>query len=457
MATVEFLIAAAHKSSGKTTLSIGLARALRDRGMEVQTFKKGPDYIDPMWLAAASGAPCYNLDFNVQARDEILSTFKQPHGMVKLVEGNKGLYDSIDVAGKQSNAELARLLELPVILVINTEGITRGIAPLLQGYLGFEDLDFRGVVLNRTASSRHEGKLRQAVEMYTDLKVLGCVGRFEEMEIVERHLGLIPGNEHTAREFRIESIAAVVKQGIDLDQLVESATVTRDDTKASENKTTPNPDLVIGVARDEAFGFYYPDDLETFARYGATLKPFSPIHDRAPPDAHALFLGGGFPENFAAALSANDSMRESIRAFAAEGGVIYAECGGLMYLSNSLGTGDGEFDMCNVLPVKTRMHTRPVGRGLVRLAWETGHPWADAGPIEFRAHEFHYSDVEGNTRDMNFGFKVLRGHGVNGHNDGIIAGNVFASYVHQRHTRQNPWIQHFTQFIRNQPEYPRCP
>ena len=220
-----FLISAAHKSSGKTTLSLGLAAALRGRGLAVQTFKKGPDYIDPIWLGLAGGRPCRNLDFYMQPHDELVDAFAR-HGAnadVALVEGNKGLYDGLDLAGSNSNAALARLLDLPVVLVLDARGMTRGIAPLILGYQAFDrNIRIAGVILNRLGGTRHEAKLRAVIEHYTDVPVLGAVLDNPELGIVERHLGLMPANEAATAGARIATIADTISDQVDIDRLLQA-------------------------------------------------------------------------------------------------------------------------------------------------------------------------------------------------------------------------------------------
>ena len=253
-------IAAAHKSSGKTTVAMGLLRALSESGQSVQPFKKGPDYIDPMWHARACGRPSYNLDFNTQEPSEMLRLFgERAHGAeIALIEGNKGLYDGVALDGSNSNAELAKLLRVPVVLVVDCEGITRGIAPLLIGYRAFDpDVNIAGVILNKVAGSRHEGKLRAAVEHYCDLRVLGAVRRTQELSVRERHLGLTTPGEMDAVEQRIGRIASVIREGIDLNAIrAIAASCELVTTPPARNTSLPSngTSLRIAIARDAAFG-----------------------------------------------------------------------------------------------------------------------------------------------------------------------------------------------------------
>lgn len=465
MARSQFLVSAAHKSSGKTTLGIGLARALRDAGDAVQTYKKGPDYIDPTWLAVASARPCYNLDYNVQETDEIVGAFHARDADVRVVEGNKGLFDGVDPRGSNSSAALARLLALRVVLIVDCEGVTRGVAPLLQGYVNFEDIDLAGVVLNRVGGERHASKLRAAVEYYTDLKVFGSLRRGPGLEIRERHLGLVPCNEHHGPDAAVASVARAIEEQVDVRALLEATRAPPAPRLAVPGVRQPPrvpggapSGLRIAIARDEAFGFYYADDLDEFARAGADLVYFSPIRDARLPVANGVFLGGGFPESYAAELSRNRSMKDSIRGYARAGGVVYAECGGLMYLCESLRCDGGEYSMVGLIPAAAEMRAQPIGRGYIRVRATAAHPWRAARDArDIRAHEFHYSSLSPRAPSFTFGYEVTRGHGVDGRNDGIVVNNVFASYLHQRHTRQSPWIHQFLRFVRHVGEGSKCP
>jgi cobyrinic acid a,c-diamide synthase len=449
-----FLISAAHKSSGKTTLSLGLAAALRSRGLAVQTFKKGPDYIDPIWLGLAAGRPCRNLDFYLQPYAEILDGFAR-HGAnadVALVEGNKGLYDGLDLAGSNSNAALAELLGLPVVLVLDARGMTRGIAPLILGYQAFDrNIRIAGVILNRLGGKRHEAKLRAVIEHYTDVPVLGAVLENPSLAIVERHLGLMPANEAAAAEARIASIAGIIAEQVDIDRLLQ-ATATDQPLKPAIVAAAPTAQtpVRVGIARDPAFGFYYADDLDALKQAGAELVFFSPIADAKLPAVDALFLGGGFPECFMKELEANRSMRESIRNAIEAGLPAYAECGGLMVLARSLSWRGEKRTMAGVIAADVVMHEKPVGRGYVRLAPTAAHPWVPPGthPDEIPAHEFHYSSLENLAPGTRFAYEVKRGHGADGAHDGIVHKNLLASYTHLRSAGNCNWAVRFVGFAR---------
>lgn len=450
-------LSAAHKSSGKTTLSIGLCAALNNRGLAVQPFKKGPDYIDPIWLGMAAGKPCYNLDFYVAGKQETIDDYchRSRNADICLIEGNKGLYDGLDLDGGNSNAALAKSLQSPVILVIDVRGTMRGIAPLLIGYQVFDQaVNIAGVIANMTGGKRHESKLRAAVEEYTDIPFLGALEKTAALGLSERHLGLIPGYEDPASKQKIDTIAAAVSDNLDLQQLLQISQQAGQIEAASLplQRNAEFNGLRIGIARDRAFGFYYPGDLEAFDQNGAQLISIDTQSDKTLPALDGLFIGGGFPERHAAELAANDSLRASIKAAIEAGLPTYAECGGLMYLSRSLSWNGENHAMVGALPANSRMHQRPQGRGYVQLAGiDDQHPWMPAAHMAktLHAHEFHYSSLDGLPKDSRFAYEVLRGTGISQQQDGLVYRNLLASYSHQRNTLANPWVKRFLGFVKS--------
>ncbi|MHB8347843.1 MAG: cobyrinate a,c-diamide synthase [Acidiferrobacterales bacterium] len=446
------LISAAHKSSGKTTLSLGLCAAFHRRGLVVQPYKKGPDYIDPMWLSLASGRACENLDFYLMQPAEIRSRFVQlARGSdLAIVEGNKGLYDGLDLDGSNSNAALAKLLVLPVILVIDARGMTRGIAPLILGYQAFDSqINIAGVILNQLGGSRHESKLRAVIEHYTDLEVLGAVHHDEAMGLVERHLGLVPANEASGAVAKIDTIASLVAAQVDLDRIAETAASAPPiATFSAEFPSPPDPDVRIGYARDAAFGFYYPGDLDALRAAGAELVAFDTMKDTRLPSVDGIFIGGGFPEVHMQALESNLLLRQDLHRAIEAGTPAYAECGGLMYLTRSLRWHGQSCEMVGALPADTVMHERPQGRGYVRLRPSGPGLWPAPAPAEIRAHEFHYSSLENVAPDLEYAYEVVRGTGIDGHHDGIIYKNTLACYSHMRDLESNHWAARFVGFVR---------
>ncbi len=447
----KLLISAAHKSSGKTTVSIGLCAAWHAAGYRVQSFKKGPDYIDPLWLQQASTRPCYNLDFFTQELDEIRHTFtSHAHGSdIALIEGNKGLYDGVDLLGSNSSAALARHLDCPVVLVIDTQGITRSVAPLLLGFQDFDKkVDIAGVILNKVGGSRHESKLRNVIEHYTDIPVFGAIQRDKTLEISERHLGLIPANESNEADRLIAHLAKAMSNQIDVDALLAVSQTKPMEADNTEPQTIQNKEkLRIGITRDAAFGFYYADDIDTFHRECEPVF-IDTLHDNTLPAIDGLFIGGGFPETQMQALEHNSTLRQAIASAIEAGLPVYAECGGMMYLTDSITWHNACHKMAGVIPAKAIMHDRPQGRGYVQLIENSNFPWpAYPGSEKINGHEFHYSALEDISPQCKFAYNVSRGTGIVDAHDGILYKNVLATYAHQRHTRNNPWIYRFLSFV----------
>jgi len=489
-------------------VSIGLCAALKARGNVVQPFKKGPDYIDPMWLSLATGRACRNLDLYLMENDDIVATFARHSAQVNLVEGNKGLYDGLALDGSNSNAALAKLLDLPVFLVIDARGMTRGIAPLILGYQAFDrDINIAGVILNNLGGSRHEAKLRAVIEHYTDVPVVGAIHHDERLSIVERHLGLMPSNESHVATAKIKQIGEAIAEQVDLDKLLalsQKQPLNSDCSiapnsplplsggrlgwgvaRGKSNDSTPSlaiplqggGDIVagekvkIGIARDRAFGFYYADDLDALEAAGAELVPFDALRDACLPEVDALYIGGGFPETCAAELEANSTLRAQIKQAIENGMPAYAECGGLMYLSRGIEYQGRTYQMVGAIPGDVKMHDKPIGRGYVHLKEDAAHPWPRPGPnplpnplpqageganvksdcIIF-AHEFHYSSLENLPPDTRFAYHVERGYGIEGKRDGLVLHNLLASYTHLRTIGSCYWATRFVAFIWRQQE-----
>jgi len=446
------LISAANKSSGKTVLSLGISAALHKRGLKVQAFKKGPDYIDSMWLAKATQRNCYNLEFWTQSDDEIkytLSTHNQDAD-INMIEGNKGLHDGLAADGSNSNSALAKLIDAPVILVLDTRGTIRGVAPLLLGYQQFDPaVNVAGVILNFVGGERHAAKLKAVVERYTNIPILGMVQRSEELELVERYLGLMPSNEDSYANTKVARIAEIIAKQVSLEKIIAIANTTNNLQVGEKEERNKQYDLKIAYAKDEAFGFYYADDLDAFRQYGAQLIPFDTLHDAALPDADALFIGGGFPEKRMHELSANKKMKQAIQSAIENGMPTYAECGGLMYLSKSIKYETKQSEMVGIIHADCEMHEKPIGRGYTLLQTKSHHPWNPSNKTEIPGHEFHYSKLINPPTDTHYAYQVNRGFGVNGQNDGIVYKNLLACYAHQRNTQQNQWILSFLDFIKS--------
>ncbi len=410
---------------------------MRSLGRSVSPFKKGPDYIDAGWLALAAGRPCYNLDTFLIDRETILGSY-HTHTQTTdftVVEGNRGLYDCIDTTGETSTAELAKLLGLPVILCLDATKTTRTMAAVVSGIEAFDPgVRIGGVVLNRVAGKRHQSILTRSIEEYTGIPVVGAVPKLKEQRFPERHMGLVPTPEHSWAEPAIDAIRSVARNHLDLERIqaiAETAT-----TIQTSSQTTPLPKQTldvsprIGILRDSAFQFYYPENLEALESAGATLVFGSPLTDRQLPPVDALYIGGGFPETHARELEANSDFRQQLKSLAEDGLPIYAECGGLMYLGQKLILADGEFEMTGVLPAVFGFSKRPQGHGYTIVNVEKKNPFFPPGQT-LLGHEFHYSSVKAWQGDeSNLTFSMQRGAGFIDGKDGVCVGNVLATYTH---------------------------
>lgn len=454
----QLLLAAAHKSSGKTTITLGLCAALTRSGLRIQPFKKGPDYIDPMWLGIAAGRSCLNLDFHTMAHDELLEFFVRhsADSDISIIEGNMGLFDSLDVEGKASNAAMAKLLEAPVVLVLDVKGATRSIVPIILGFQQFDpELNIAGLILNKVAGKRHEERLREAITHYCNIPILGAIHRNERLSIDERHLGLIPSNEVAEVEAKLTEIADIIAPQIDLDALKRLATTAplprMPNIVQKEKRESVPVDVRIAIANDAAFGFYYPDDLEQLKLAGAELVPFDTLNDTSlPENIDGLFIGGGFPETQMAALEANTAMRQNIHQAIDNGLPTYAECGGLMYLTRSLRWGDRQCEMVGIIPGDTVLHDKPIGRGYAKIVETDNAPWPGSEPgRHYNVHEFHYSSLENLPEDLQYAYKLERGYGIDRRHDGFLYKNLLANYVHLRDVSGNHWTQRFVGFVRS--------
>ena len=444
------VISAPHRSSGKSTISIGLCAALRQAGKKVQPFKKGPDYIDPMWLTAASGRECRNLDFFMMGSEAILRTFTHASRGTDLsvIEGNMGFYDGLDLKGTDSTAALSRLLKAPSILVVHARGMTRGVAPLILGHQKFEpESNIAGVILNRVRGARHEQKLREALEYYCGIEVVGAIPDQKDLFIQERHLGLTPLKENTSLSPVIAKISQAIHDYVDLEKVMAIAAAAPNMyVKPFLEAEPPVPDIRIGIASDPAFTFYYPENLEALKQAGAELVPFNTLEDSHLPNVHGLYIGGGFPEIFMEKLEKNSSLRSEIRSSIEEGMPVYAECGGLMYLTRSISFQGKNCSMVGAIPCDVEMYKRPMGHGYVALEKTGLGPWPHMHP-EAHAHEFHHSKVI-NLGNVDFAYRMKRGFGVDGEYDGILVKNLLASYAHLHSEGAPNWALSFTSLVR---------
>jgi cobyrinic acid a,c-diamide synthase len=443
-------VAALRGGSGKTIVSIGIITALCGRGISVAPFKKGPDYIDAGWLALAASRPCYNLDTFLLNADLIRQSFcthASPADMA-LIEGNRGLFDGIDLDGATSTAELAKLLKAPVVMCLDCTKTTRTMAAVMAGCVRFDpDVMVRGVILNHVAGARHESILRRSIEHYSGVPVIGAVPKLSRQIFPERHMGLVPTPEHAWAEDSLQAIGRIAAQHIDLEALLRIAREAlpisgvcppMDSNGPTGQRVTGQPALCrIGILKDAAFQFYYPENIEALQAAGAEIVFISPLREDTLPDIDALYIGGGFPETHAQELSANAGFSRRIRERVETGFPVYAECGGLMYLGEELVIEGRSYPMAGVLPLSFGLFKRPQGHGYTVVSVERANPYYPVGS-EIRGHEFHYSRVlRWSGAEEDFVFRMQRGVGIHGDRDGLLYRNVLATYTHI-HALGNP-------------------
>jgi cobyrinic acid a,c-diamide synthase len=415
------VIAAPHSGSGKTLVTLGLLRALKNRGVKVTSAKAGPDYIDPAFHAAATGLPCINLDYWAMGENAVrFHAGVQAHGAeLIIIEGVMGLFDGPQGA-KGSTADLAEVLRLPVVLVVDAAKQGQSVAALVEGFRSFRPgVDIAGVILNRVSSDRHEAILREALSAIS-VPVLGALRQIDSLALPSRHLGLVQAQENQQLEAFIESAASRVSRETNLDKILESAASLT--TRGISALALPPLAQSIAVARDEAFSFTYPHVLQFWHSQGAQLSFFSPLANEAPPKADAIFLPGGYPELHAGKLAANNRFLEGLRIFK---GLIYGECGGYMVLGDGLIDADGQrHAMAGLLPLTTSFAKRKLNLGYRQL-----QPLGGLWKLSLRGHEFHYSTIEA----QGGGEPLFRAHDVAGNDLGPIGqrvGKVMGSYAH---------------------------
>jgi cobyrinic acid a,c-diamide synthase len=430
--------------TGKTVISVGLSRAWQQQGLRVTPFKKGPDYIDMGWLHLAAHHPCYNLDLFLMSKDQILSSFNlnTKHADIALIEGNRGLYDGLDVEGSVSTAEIAKLLMSPVILIVDCTKVTRTVAAFVLGCQKLDpEVPLKGVILNKLAGSRQESVIRKSIEHYCDIPVLGAIPRLPDITFPGRHLGLVPPHEHPLAEEAITTAAETVMEYLNLKELLQIACNAPElqimhESYPERGEMKAN----IGLIRDSAFHFYYEENLESLKRAGARLIEFSALSDDLPQGIDALYIGGGFPETHAPALSANEQLREAIKKAADAYLPIYAECGGLMYLGEKLIYKGKSYDMAGVLPIVIGVSEKPQGHGYSILEVDAENPFFQPGSI-LKGHEFHYSYVLdiAEKKDVYFACKAKRGTGIINKMEGLCYKNVLATYTHLHALGTEEW------------------
>jgi len=440
------VVGACQGRSGKTTFTLGLLQTLNKRGVDVQPFKKGPDYIDPSWLSYASGKECRNLDAFMMDKDNLVSTFiNNSRGKeISVVEGAMGLFDGLDVEGSGSTAEIAYMIQAPVILVVNCQRMTRSVAALVNGVVNFDPrIKIGGVILNNVARSRHQNMLTAAIEKYCQVPVVGILPKSSDIEIPDRHLGLIPATEKDELVDRVERLGKLVAENVDIKKIMEISQNAPElpDVFSCSLTEKISFSVKIGVIRDKVFSFYYPENLEALERQGAELVYINSLTDTRLPVIDALYIGGGFPEIFAGELAENNLLRVAIKNLIEEGLPVYAECGGLMYLGRRIIWADKAYDMAGALPFDVNMEKKPQGHGYTINKVVEGNPYLPCG-LEIRGHEFHNSRLTNlDSSQIKFCLEVRRGKGINGQKDGIVYKNVFASYNHLHATSVPQWAE----------------
>ena len=444
--------------SGKSVIAVGLTAALTAQGTRIAPFKKGPDYIDAGWLQLAANRPCYNLDPYLMTAETIRNSCLQHaagHALV-LVEGNRGLFDGVNAAGAYSTAELATILDLPVILVVDCTKTTRTVAALLLGcqQMG-HGIRIQGVVLNRIGSTRHQSIIRQAVEQYTDIKVLGAMPRLRQDIFPQRHIGITPCPEFDGAEAAVKSLAQLVTENTDLAAVLAQAaplavTQSPPSDVYSRWRNAQADTVRIGIIKDAAFQFYYPENLRALELCGARLLEINALSAPELPDLDGLYIGGGFPENSVQALSANIAFRRSLKQKIDQGLPVYAECGGLLYLGQAMEVNGVSYPLADIFPVTFRMEKRPQAHGYTNLTATAANPVYPAG-TKIKGHEFRYSKVvgwQGAGRDL--AFTMQRGVGFADSGDGLVYKNCLALYTHIHALSTPEWPGLFVDLVRRQ-------
>jgi cobyrinic acid a,c-diamide synthase len=437
--TARLVIAGIESGAGKTTFTVGLVRALRARGLRVAVFKCGPDYLDPTYHWRAAGRESHNLDGWMMGREAVLSTFARAaaDADIAVIEGVMGLFDGASARGEDgSTAQIAKWLGAPVLLVVDASGMARSIAAVAHGFAGFDpELWLGGLICNRVGSRGHLQLLRESCDQPP---VLGGLAANAELSFPERHLGLLAADERSAPQSLLSAWGEVVTQWCDLDAIMALAGEAKT-IEAGPHRLTPASRIRcrIGIAFDDAFHFYYVDNLSRLEQAGAELVMFSPLKDAHLPAVDGIYIGGGYPEAHAEQLAENGSMRREIAAFAAGGGVVYGECGGLMYLCSELRTLEGrDYPMCGIVSARTEMCDRLQALGYVEASTHRRSILGDAG-TQFRGHQFRYSRLLPLSAATPPAFRILHRYGGEAVDEGFQIGNTIASYVHA-HWASNP-------------------
>lgn len=420
-------------------------KSLNKKGLKVQPFKVGPDFIDPSYHSIATDRPSRNLDSFLMSEAQIRWSFSHAtkDSDIAIIEGVRGLYEGLDaVSDIGSTAHIAKILKVPIILVIDIRGITKSAAAYI---LGFKQLDLEvniaGVILNQFNTRKHAQKAVRAIEKYTKIPVIGTIPNEREQELQQRHLGLIPMAEFKEKEEIISNIGGFINENVNIEQILDIANKTKEINEANEPLWNKKEELSkqkirIGIAKDAAFNFYYQDNLDAFSENGAKFIEFSPINGETLPDADCFLIGGGFPEIYSQEISQNTNFLKDLKNIITDNHPVYAECGGLMILSSKLTTLSGdEYQFANVIPSNVIMKKQRQGLSYVEGITTKKHPFLPPNSV-IKGHEFHYSKLN-EISNANFGYKIRRGKGIDGSNDGICINNTIASFLHI-HIASNP-------------------
>ncbi len=445
------IVSALSGGAGKTILSLGLARYWQKAGYKVKPFKKGPDYIDAVWLKRAAGHTTTNLDpFFME--DQVLTRLfidQSRNFDLALIEGNRGLFDGKDTNGSCSTSHLAKILKTPIVLIIDCTKMTRTIVPIVLGCAHFEaGIELGGIILNRTAGERHRSILRKCVQEYTDVPVLGALPKIQSTLIPERHMGLISDQEFQAEQ-AIDESARILAQWVDTEKILQISQ-TAPEIKIPDIKIWPytkkyTERVSIAVVRDTSLWFYYPENLQALERAGANILEVSLLSKNSVwPEIHGLYLGGGFPETQARLLSSNTGIKNFVLTLADNGLPIYAECGGLMYLCSNLKTSEKEqYPMAGVFPLYTELSKKPQGHGYTKCRVKHPNPFFPVG-LEFTGHEFHYSSCSlPEDLEKESCLEMIRGTGLGKSRDGLIYKNTMACYNHLHALSVPSWAENF--------------
>ncbi len=458
MNTPRLVVAGVESGVGKTSLTLGLVAALTRRGLRVQPFKVGPDFLDPTYLRLAAGRDCRNLDTWMCGDDYVRRLFSQvaADADVAVIEGVMGMYDGAwSEHSGGSTAHVAVLLGAPVLLVANAKGAARSFAAMVLGFANFEPQpSVAAVIANRVGSQRHADWLAAALKSHELPPLVGAVPRDALPVLQSRHLGLVSADRENLTRETLERLADAVERHVDLERLLAIAdTQTKPLAVAVHLDPMPalpsaGPAVRLGVARDRAFHFYYADNLDMLRRAGAKLIFFSPLDDPGlPPDLGGLYLGGGYPEVYAQALADNTAMREDIRQFAEAGGPVFAECGGLMLLGQRLWNLDNQaFPMCGLFPFETRMLPRLKRLSYTEVAFLHDTPLGPAG-TRARGHEFHFSELIADEPVAKQAYSVTR-RGAAVETQGFVKKNTLAGYIHLHFASAPAMVPYFIQVCR---------